>query len=160
MTPRELNGHHDGTELKIGIAIARFNRYVTARMLDGALTRLAELGVAETDVTVAWVPGSFELPSAARELAVQPNLAIDAVICLGTVINGETAHFEHVSRGAAEGIARVSAETGKPVIFGVLTTYSTDQAVERADTGGQNLGAEYAEAAVEMANLHRAVRDL
>ncbi len=160
MTPSELTGHSDGADLKIGIAIARFNRYVTAMMLDGALTRLTELGVTEQDVTVAWVPGSFELPSVARELAVQPNLALDAVICLGTVINGETAHFEHVSRGAAEGIARVSAETGKPVIFGVLTTYSTDQAVERADPGGQNLGAEYADAAVEMANLHRALWDL
>jgi 6,7-dimethyl-8-ribityllumazine synthase len=152
MTPSELTGHNDGADLKIGIAIARFNKYVTGMMLAGALARLTELGVAEEDVTVAWVPGSFELPSAALEMAVQPNLAVDAVICLGTVINGETAHFEHVSRGAAEGIARI--------IFGVLTTYSTDQAVERADTGGQNLGAEYADAAVEMANLRRALRDL
>lgn len=157
MAPRELAGLLDGSGLRVGIAVARFNEYVTRRLLAGAIERLHSLGVDDDAITVAWVPGSFELPDTARELAT--NGLADAVICLGAVIQGETAHFEYVARGATEGIARVGVDTGRPVIFGVLTTYTTDQAIERADPGRANLGAEFAESAVEMANLKRMLRD-
>jgi 6,7-dimethyl-8-ribityllumazine synthase len=154
---RELAGHSDGRGLKIAIAVARFNEYVTRQLLRGTLDGLKARGVADNDIVVAWVPGSFELPGVATALARSDGT--DAVICLGCVIQGETAHFEYVAAGAAEGIARASVETGKPVIFGVLTTYTTDQAVKRADPAGFNLGDEFAAAAVEMANLGRMLQD-
>ena len=150
--PRDLNGHMDGAGLRIGVVVARFNSYITDRMLESALARLVELGVSEADVTVAHVPGSFELPVTAA--AMVRSDGCDAVICLGAVIEGETAHFEYVSKEAADGIARLSSDTGIPVIFGVLTTYSTDQAFSRIEHA-----AGYAEAAVEMANLLRTIRD-
>ena len=137
--------------------MARFNEYVTRRLLQGTLNGLKKHGVADRDVLVAWVPGSFELPGLAANLA--RSAGIDAVICLGCVIKGETAHFEYVAAGAAEGIARAGVESGKPVIFGVLTTYTTEQAMKRADPAGLNLGGEFAVAAIEMANLNRALRD-
>ncbi|MDA1256972.1 MAG: 6,7-dimethyl-8-ribityllumazine synthase [Chloroflexi bacterium] len=150
--PRDLNGHMDGAGLRIGVAVARFNSYITDRMLNAALARLAELGVSDADVTVAHVPGAFELPVTAAMMARSGGC--DAVICIGAVIEGETAHFEFVSKEAADGIARLSVETGVPVIFGVQTTYTTDQAFARI---GHATG--YAEAAVEMANLLRTLRD-
>lgn len=154
---RELAGHSDGHGLKVAIAVARFNEYVTRQLLRGTIDGLKSRGVAEKDIVVAWVPGSFELPGIATTLARSE--VIDAVVCLGCVIKGETAHFEYVAAGAAEGIARASVETGKPVVFGVLTTYTTDQAVKRADPAGLNLGGEFAAAAIEMANLGRTLRD-
>ena len=150
--PRDLNGHTDGSGLRIGIVSARFNSYITDRMLDVALARLVELGVSDPDVTVAHVPGAFELPVTAAAMARSGNY--DAVICIGAVIEGETAHFEYVSKEASDGIARLSVETGIPVIFGVQTTYTTDQAFARI---GHASG--YAEAAVEMANLLRTLDD-
>ncbi|MEE8364086.1 MAG: 6,7-dimethyl-8-ribityllumazine synthase [Dehalococcoidia bacterium] len=150
--PEVLKGHLDGRGLRIAIAAARFNAYITERLLDSAVARLAELGVADSDIRVAWVPGSFELPFAAARLAADER--VDAVICLGAVIEGETAHFEYVARSAAEGIARVGAEARVPVIFGVLTAYTTDQAFARVGHG-----AGYAEAAVEMATLGRSLDD-
>jgi 6,7-dimethyl-8-ribityllumazine synthase len=160
MSVTEIQGHHDGSGLRIGIATARFNEFVTEQLLEGTLSRLRELGVKDENIVVARVPGSFELATAARQLASTDGNDMDAVICLGVVINGETAHFEHVATGATSGISAVQAESGKPVIFGVLTTFTTDQAVERADPGRQNVGGEYAEAAVEMANLRRTLADL
>ena len=142
----------DGAGLRIGVVVARFNNYITDRMLESALAKLTELGVSDADVTVAHVPGSFELPVTAAAMARSDNC--DAVICIGAVIEGETAHFEYVSKEAADGIARLSIDTGVPVIFGVLTTYTTDQAYARV---GHAAG--YAEDAVEMANLLRALRD-
>jgi 6,7-dimethyl-8-ribityllumazine synthase len=150
--PRELNGHSDGSGLRIGIVVARFNSYITDRMLESALTRLGELGVSDADVTVAHVPGAFELPVTAAAMARSGNY--DSVICIGAVIEGETAHFEWVSKESADGIARLSVETGIPVIFGVQTTYTTDQAYARI---GHASG--YAEASVEMANLLRTLND-
>ncbi|MCX8250279.1 MAG: 6,7-dimethyl-8-ribityllumazine synthase [Dehalococcoidia bacterium] len=150
--PRELNGHGDGSGLRIGIAVARFNSYITDRMLESALARLEELGVSDADVTVAHVPGAFELPVTAAAMARSGNY--DSVICIGAVIEGATAHFEYVSKESADGIARLSLDTGVPVIFGVQTTYTTDQAYARI---GHASG--YAEASVEMANLLRALND-
>jgi 6,7-dimethyl-8-ribityllumazine synthase len=143
----------DGAGLRVAIVIARFNSHVTLRLLDGARRGLAAAGVLDTDVTVTWVPGAFEVPLAARALAARA----DAVICLGCVIRGETAHFEHVAGQAAAGIMRVGLDTGKPVIFGVLTTEDLDQALARSmpEPGAHNVGYEAAEAAVEMVRVTR-----
>ncbi len=133
---------------------ARFNDLVTQRLLDGACRGLASTGVAEGDVTVAWVPGAFELPLAARAAAASG--AFDAVICLGAVIRGETTHYDLVSEGAASGIQRVQLDTGVPVMFGVLTTEDLDQALARSEAaGGHNVGEECGLGAVEMVGLLR-----
>jgi len=145
----------DGRGLRIAVVAARFNSHVTLRLLAGARRVLAEVGVADDDVTVTWVPGAFEGPLAAQAMAADH----DAVICLGCVIRGETAHFEHVAGQAAAGIMRVGLDTGKPVVFGVLTTDTLDQALDRSlpDPGAHNVGAEGAAVAVEMVTLLRSV---
>ncbi len=150
---REIVPSTEGNGIRVGIAVARFNEYVTHRMLELCIARLEELGVESSDVTVVHTPGSVELPLAAKKLALRDD--IDAVIVIGAVINGETAHFEHVASIAADGTARVAEETGKPVIFGVLTTYTTDQAVARVPHAES-----YADAAVEMVNTFRSLSDL
>ena len=172
MTP-ELTGGLDGDGLKIGIVVARFNEPITARLLDGALTALSDNGVREKDVTIAHVPGSFEVPVVARELAESEKY--DAVICLGAVIKGETDHYKYIAGEVARGIASAGQETGVPVIFGVLTTDTVDQALARsggtegdsvyepADTskselepdasGTGNVGFSAGLSAIEMANL-------
>jgi 6,7-dimethyl-8-ribityllumazine synthase len=146
----------DGTGLRVAIVAARFNSHVTLRLLTGARRGLAEAGVADDDITVTWVPGSFEIPLAAQALAQTH----DAVICLGCVIRGETAHFEHVAGQAAAGIMRVGLDTGTPVVFGVLTTDTLDQALDRSlpDPGAHNAGADGAAVAVEMVAVLRAAR--
>ena len=149
---REISGHADGRGLHVSIVVSRFNEHITERMLNAALLELHGLGVPDSNVTVVRVPGAFELPLAAKRLA--ESRRTDAVLCLGAVIQGETAHFEHVSDAARDGILRVSLETGKPVIFGVLTTYDAAQAMDRAE-----LGAEYARSTVEMGILMRSLSD-
>ncbi len=134
--------------MKVGIAVGKFNEYVTSQMLERCVARLAERGIGPDDTLTVWTPGSYDLPIAAKQLADRDD--IEAVICLGAVIRGETAHFDHVAYGASMGITRVALDSGKPVIFGVLTTDNADQAVARI---GQ--GADYADAAVEMAGLAR-----
>ena len=175
----ELQGDLRTNGLRIGIAVARFNEFVTGRLLEGATNGLSRLGVADADVTVVWVPGSFELPLIAWKLSVSGRS--DAVICLGAVIRGETDHYEHVARATAAGIARVGIEAGIPVIFGVLTTDTVEQALARAgsdydayagdaNTGGdvktaekptrckrENAGYNAAVSAIEMANLVREI---
>ena len=150
---REIVPSTVGAGVRVGIAVARFNSYVTHRMLAICVSRLEELGVEPNSITVVHAPGSVELPLAAKKLAERDD--IDAVIAIGAVINGQTAHFEHVANIAAGGIARVAEETGKPVIFGVLTTYTTDQAVARIPHAEG-----YADAAVEMVNTYRALSDI
>src|SRR5439155_17487940 len=130
--------------------VARFNSFITDRLLEGARKALEAHGVSERDIGVASVPGSFELPMIAKQMAESERY--DAVICLGAVIRGETAHFEHVAGGAAQGLLDAAVQTGVPVIFGVLTTDTVQQARERLGKG-----AECAEAAMEMANLVRAI---
>ncbi len=147
----ELEGSLDGAGLRVCVVVARWNEFVTRKLLEGAVITLRERGLAENDVTVAWVPGAFEVPTAAKWAAVSGRF--DAVICLGAVIRGETAHFEYVAGGAAEGIAAVSRETGVPVIFGVLTVESVEQAMARAGGKDGHKGAESAQAAIEMARL-------
>jgi len=148
-----LEGSLDGAGLRVCIVVARWNEFVTRKLLEGAESALGERGVKKDDVTVAWVPGAFEVPTAAKWAASSGRF--DAVICLGAVIRGDTAHFEYVAGGAAEGIAAVSRETGVPVIFGVLTVDNVEQAMSR--TGGKDghKGEESAQAAIEMANLRK-----
>ena len=146
-----------GTGLRVGIVIARFNDLITRSLLEGARDGLRRHGVAADDVDVAWVPGSFEIPLVARTLA--RSRRYDAILCLGAVIRGATTHDDHVAGQAVAGIAAASAETGVPVIFGVLTTESIAQALERAGTKAGNKGYEYAVSAIEMATLLRAIRE-
>jgi len=131
---RELRGTHDGHGLRIGIVSAKFNEVITARLLRGALTALYEHSVSLGDIDVARVPGSFEVPAVARAMAKSGSY--DAVICLGAIIRGETDHYAHIANIAARGVADASAETGVPVIFGILTTNTVEQALDRS--GGQD----------------------
>ncbi|MDA1280721.1 MAG: 6,7-dimethyl-8-ribityllumazine synthase [Chloroflexi bacterium] len=153
MAPRNIDQVLVGKGLGIGVVAARFNGYITDQMLVIALQRLTDLGVAGDDIVVVRTPGAFELPLVARRLADRGD--IDAVICIGTVIRGDTDHYQHVASAAAEGIGLASMESGKPVIFGVLTTDSTEQSVARIGHAG-----DYAEAAVEMANTMRQLHEL
>ena len=147
----ELRGSLDGTGLCIGIVTARFNREITSRLLTGARAALAQHGVAEDRVTVASVPGSFEIPLAAKKMAETGQF--NAIVCLGCVIKKETAHFEYVSDQAATGIGAAGGGTGVPLTFGVLTTYTHQQALERSGGDQGNKGYDAAVAAIRMANL-------
>ena len=148
----------DGTGLQIAVLCGRFNDLITRRLLDGVRRGLASTGVSEGDVTVAWVPGAFELPFAAKAHAESG--AFDAVIVLGAVIRGETTHYELVSGECARGVQDVQLATGVPVLFGVLTTEDLDQALARSeDPGGHNVGEECGLGAVEVVSLMRSVRE-
>ena len=151
--PHEHKPSRNGHGLRIGIVVSRFNELVTTRLLSGALDALEVHGVAEKDIEIAWVPGSFEIATIATQMARSGRH--DALICLGAVIRGETAHFDYVSSAATSGIARIGPETGVPAIFGVLTTDTVDQAMVRTGAKGSNHGFDYAIAAIEMANLMR-----
>jgi 6,7-dimethyl-8-ribityllumazine synthase len=141
----------DGTGLRVGVVCGRFNDVITLRLLDGVQRGLSSLGVSEADVVIEWVPGSFEIPFAARLLA---RSGFDAVICLGAVIRGETSHYDFVAGQCARGIQDVQLAEGVPVMFGVLTTENDDQAFDRSQgPGGHNVGEECAHTAVEMAML-------
>ena len=144
-----------GTGLRIALVGSRFNSFITDSLIDGAEDGLRRHGVGADDIDVAWVPGAFELPLAAQRLAETGSY--DAVIVLGAVIRGATSHYDLVAGQCASGVARVQLDTGLPVIFGVLTTDSIEQAIERAGTKAGNKGYEAAEAAIEMAQLLRAV---
>ena len=148
-----LEGALDGAALRVCIVVARWNEFVTRKLLEGAESCFGERGVEKQNVTVAWVPGAFEIPTAANWAARSG--AFDAVICLGAVIRGETAHFEYVAGGATEGIAKIALETGVPVIFGVLTVDNVEQALSRCGGKDGHKGEEAAQAAIEMANLRR-----
>lgn len=139
--------------LKVGIVVGRFNEFIGSKLLGGALDGLKRHGVAENDIEIAWVPGAFEIPLAAKKMAKSDKY--DAVICLGAVIRGSTPHFDYVCAEVSKGIAQVSLSTEKPVIFGVLTTDSIEQAIERAGTKSGNKGYDAAVTAIEMANLLR-----
>ena len=148
-----VTGAVDGQGVRVAVVCARFNDLITQRLLDGALAGLERHSVRQDDVTVAWVPGAFEIPLAAKRCAASG--AFDAVICLGAVIRGDTAHFEYVAGPCAEGIQQAALETGVPIVFGVLTTENLDQALERSDPDGDNKGDEGACTALEMVDLLR-----
>jgi 6,7-dimethyl-8-ribityllumazine synthase len=150
---RVLAGDHHGRGARVGIACARFNGGITWRLLQGALAGLDACEVDRADTTVAWVPGAFELPVAARALALDAGL--DAVVCLGAVVRGDTGHYDFVAGQCAAGLQRVQLDTGVPVVFGVLTTDTVAQALERSAPGEANKGHEAAVTAVEMHRLLR-----
>jgi 6,7-dimethyl-8-ribityllumazine synthase len=144
-----------GSGLKIGIVVSRFNELLSSRLLGGARDALARHGVAEDDVDVAWVPGAFEIPLVAQKMASSKKY--DAVIALGVIIRGATPHFEYVASEVSKGVAHASLHTGVPVMFGIVTADSIEQAVERAGTKQGNKGFDVAVSAIEMANLLKKV---
>jgi 6,7-dimethyl-8-ribityllumazine synthase len=148
-----IRGEHNGGGLRIGVVASRFNEEITARLLEGALKALEIAGVDGPSVRVVSVPGAFEIPGAAQRLA--SSRRVDAVVCLGAVVRGETEHFTFVAAAAQEGILRASLDTGVPMTFGVLTTETVEQALERAGGEAGNKGYEAALDAVEMATLYR-----
>lgn len=150
---RSVQGDLEGKGLRVGVVVACFNELITSRLLEGAESGLARYGVAEDDITVVRVPGSFEIPVAAKRLAESGRY--DTVICLGAVIRGETDHYTHIAGQAARGITDVTLTTGIPVVFGVLTTDTVEQAMDRAGGNKGNSGYDDALVAIEMANLLR-----
>ncbi len=150
-----LEGDLKGRELKIAVVVARFNEFVTTRLLDGALRTLKERGVQDFDITVAWVPGAFEIPLTGAKFL--ENGRIDAVIGLGAVIRGDTAHFDYVCQGVTQGVMQAGLAAKKPFIFGVLTVDEVSQAMERAQDGADNKGSEAALTAIEMVDLYKQI---
>jgi 6,7-dimethyl-8-ribityllumazine synthase len=148
---KTVSGSLIGKGKRFAVVVSRFNDLVSGRLLEGALDSFARRGVAEDDVTVYWVPGSFEIPVTARRVAQKGE--VDAVVCLGAIIRGETPHFEYVAAEAAKGVAQAAAETGVPVIFGIVTADTLEQAIQRAGAKAGNKGFEAAAAAIEMADL-------
>jgi 6,7-dimethyl-8-ribityllumazine synthase len=146
-------GRLDATGLRIAVLASRFNETITKSLLDGAMSALRRHGLDDASITVAWVPGAFELPLTAKRLASSGEY--DAIVCLGAVIRGATTHYDYVCSQAASGIARASLDTGVPIIFGVLTTENIEQAIERSGTKAGNKGFDSAVAAIEMADLLR-----
>jgi 6,7-dimethyl-8-ribityllumazine synthase len=154
---RTIEGKLDAKGLRFGIVISRFNEFISGKLLTGCLDGLNRHGADEKNIDVVWAPGAFELPLLAKKLAEAKASRYDAVICLGTVIRGATPHFDFIAAEVSKGIANVGLETGKPVIYGVLTTDSIEQAIERAGTKSGNKGFDAALAAIEMANLMKAI---
>ncbi len=142
-----------GQGLKFGIVVSRFNEFITRKLLEGAQDALLRHGVEEEDIDVAWVPGAFEIPLAAQKIAQTDKY--DAIVCLGAVIRGATPHFEYIAAEVTKGIAKVGLETGLPVSYGVITTDTLEQAIERAGTKSGNKGFYAAEEAIEMVNLFK-----
>lgn len=150
-----FEGNLIGTGLRLGIVVSRFNELLSGRLLSGARDALGRHGVAEDDVDVAWVPGGFEIPLVAKQMADSGRY--DAVIALGVIIRGGTPHFEYVASEVAKGVAKASLDSGVPVMFGIITADTIEQAVERAGTKAGNKGWDAAVGAIEMANLSRAL---
>lgn len=150
-----LEGKLTAKDMKVAIVVARFNEFITSKLLSGAVDCLIRHEAKDDDITVAWVPGAFEIPMACKKLAESSKY--DAVIALGAVIRGATPHFDYVCAEASKGIAQVSMQTGVPVAFGVLTTENIQQAIERAGTKAGNKGVDCAMSAMEMVNLFKAM---
>ncbi len=151
---RIIEGKLLGEEQKIGIVISRFNEFITSKLLSGCLDALYRHGVSDEKIDIAWVPGAFEIPLVAQKMAGKD---YDAIICLGAVIRGATPHFEYVSAEVTKGVAQVGLNAGKPVIYGVVTTDTIEQAIERAGTKAGNKGVDAAISAIEMINLFKAI---
>jgi len=153
--PEIIEGRLQAEGLKVGILVSRFNSFIGERLVEGAMDALLRHGAVDADLVVVRVPGAFELPPAAKKLAATGRY--DALVCLGAVIRGSTPHFDYVSAEVSKGIAAVSMEAGIPVTFGVLTTDTLEQAIERAGSKAGNKGFDAAMAAIEMANLYKAL---
>ena len=150
-----IQGQLSAKGKKIGIVISRFNEFITGKLLDGAQDALLRHGVSDDDIEVAWVPGSFELPYIAGKLVDKSQY--DAVICLGAVIRGQTPHFDYIAAEVSKGIANLSLKSGVPVIYGLITADTLEQAIERAGTKAGNKGWDAALSAIEMTNLYKAL---
>lgn len=148
-----LEGNVIGTGLKVGIVAARFNEFIVSKLVSGAQDALVRHGVSEDDIEIAWVPGAFEIPLIAKKMADSGKY--DMVLCLGAVIRGSTSHYDLVCNECAKGVAQVSLSSGIPVLFGVVTTDSIEQAIERSGTKAGNKGYDVACSGIEMANLIR-----
>ena len=146
-----IEGYISGRGLKFGIVAARFNEFIVSKLVGGALDTLHRHETADSDIDVAWVPGAFEIPLAAKKMAESGKY--NAVLCLGAVIRGSTTHYDYVCNEVSKGVAQVGLQTGVPTIFGVVTTENIEQAIERAGTKAGNKGADAAMAAMEMASL-------
>jgi 6,7-dimethyl-8-ribityllumazine synthase len=144
-----------GEGLRFGLVVSRFNEFITKKLVEGAQDSLIRHGVAEDDIDIAWVPGSFEIPLIAQKMAATKRY--DAIICLGTVIRGGTPHFEYIASEVTKGIAKVGLDSGLPVIYGVITADTLEQAIERAGTKQGNEGFKSATEAIEMANLVKSI---
>lgn len=153
---RIIEGNLIAQNIRVGIVVGRFNEFIVSKLLGGALDGLKRHGVEDENIEVAWVPGAFEIPLVAKKMAKSPKY--DGVICLGAVIKGSTSHYDYVCSEVTKGIASVSLESEKPVIFGVLTTNTIEQAIERAGTKAGNKGYESAVSAIEMANLLNVIK--
>ncbi len=151
MPIKTLEGNLIAKDLKLGVVIGRFNEFISSKLLGGAIDGFIRHGGNEADIVVAWVPGAFEIPLVAKKMVESKKY--DGVVCLGAVIRGTTPHFDYVASEVSKGIAKVSLDSGLPVIFGVLTTDSIEQAIERAGTKAGNKGYDAAVTAIEMANL-------
>ena len=149
--PKTVQGMLDAKGKIFGITVSRFNEFITQKLLEGALDCLNRHGADDGKITIAWVPGSFEIPYAAQRMAQSKKF--DAVICLGAVIRGQTPHFDYIANEVAKGVARISLDTGVPTIFGVITADTLEQAIERAGTKAGNKGWDAALSAIEMAKL-------
>ncbi len=150
-----FEGNLVAKKIRVGIVAARFNEFITSKLLSGALDGLKRHNVEDDDISVAWVPGAFEIPLIASKMAQSGKY--DAVICLGAVIRGSTTHYDYVCSEVSKGIANVSLQTGVPVMFGVLTTENIEQAIERAGTKAGNKGYDCAVGAIEMVNLMQSI---
>jgi 6,7-dimethyl-8-ribityllumazine synthase len=155
LKPKVYQGKLGGKGLKFAIVASRWNDFITSKLIEGALDALEKLGVEEKDVQIFKVPGSFEIPLTALKLAQSSKF--DAIICLGVIIRGETPHFEYVAGEAAKGIGQVALQTGIPVLFGIVTADTAEQAIDRAGVKMGNKGFETAMAAVEIVNLHKSL---
>ncbi len=153
--PKMYEGHLDASGLRIGIVISRFNEFISTKLLGGAMDALIRHGASDKDVEVAWVPGAFEIPLVAKKMADSGRY--DCVICLGCIIRGATPHFDYVAAESSKGIAQVAMKSHCPVAFGILTTETIEQAIERAGTKAGNKGWDAALAGVEMANLLKTI---
>ena len=150
---RKIEGNLVAKDMKFGIVAARFNEFIVSKLISGAEDALLRDGADSDNITIAWVPGAFEIPFAAKQMAHSGKY--DAVICLGTVIRGSTSHYDYVCNEVSKGVANIGLESGVPVLFGVLTTENIEQAIERAGTKAGNKGYDSAMAAIEMVDLQR-----
>ena len=155
MSYKEIAGHLDATGLKFGIVVSRFNSLLTMKLLEGAVDCLKRHKAAENDIAVAFVPGSFEIPPAAARMVTSEKF--DVVLCLGAVVRGDTPHFDYIANEASKGVAKLGLDSGIPVIYGLITADTLEQAIERAGTKAGNKGWDAAQAGIEMANLYREI---
>lgn len=152
---RIISGDLIATGKKFGVVVSRFNEFVSSKLLEGALDTLVKHGAKESDIAVAWVPGSFEVPILAKKMADSGKY--DALICLGAIIRGETPHFDLIANEAAKGVAKVAMDSAIPCVFGIITTDNLEQAIDRAGTKSGNKGREAARTAIEMCNIYSTI---